>query len=614
MDPRLLRAYNEELLYLRESAREFGEEHGVVAGRLGPNFPDEPDPYVERLLEGVAFMCARVKLKLDDEFPDFTQHLLRAIQPNYVAPTPSMGVVEFEPEDTDPGLAQGAKVPRHAEVSATPPHHETPCRFRTGTSVHLWPLKIAEAEYLSTRAAVAPFAAFANIRADAGLRLVIEATGPAKLSEIPIANLPLFLAGGEDVPGELYRQLLGEAVAVVARGPKGLRSLGKPRPYGFDDESALLPDDGRSFRGYRLLTEYFACPERFLFVDLPDLDVAFHDSGERCEICILFSRSATALQGAVSPETLRPFCAPVINLFELQLDRTQIKPYHHEHLVMADRTRPLDYEVFRLLETVAYDDTGAAHELAPLYAFGSLLYDWRRAVFYVPRLRMRRISTKEQRVRRRSEYIGSETWISLVSPEAPERVDRMREVAVRALVTNRELPELLRLGGRGGELTLPEGPLRGANFVRSPTRPRPPLGLADAAWRVVAHLTPNYASFLAPGNDSAALLRDHLALYGRTDEPTMRRQVDGVLHLEGRPVTRRVPGVDGFALARGQQIRVRLDDSAFENARLYLFAAVLDRFLAEFASVNTFVETVFSTSDRGDFAAWPPRMGLRPTI
>jgi len=161
MDPRLLRAYNEELAYLREGAREFGEEHDVVAGYLGLKTPNDPDPYVERLLEGVAYLGARVQLKLQDQFPEFTQHLLHAIQPNYVAPTPSMCVLAIEPDDTDEGLAPGREAPRLTQFSGQVPDHDTPVTFRTGHNVTLYPLKIESAEYLPTRASVAVCAASA---------------------------------------------------------------------------------------------------------------------------------------------------------------------------------------------------------------------------------------------------------------------------------------------------------------------------------------------------------------------------------------------------------------------------------------------------------------------
>jgi type VI secretion system protein ImpG len=613
MDPRLLAAYSEELVYLRETAREFGEENESVAGRLGPKFPDEPDPYVERLLEGVAFLSARVQLKLEDQFPEFTQQLLSAIQPSYVAPTPSIGVVAFSPNGADPGLVAGPRVARHTELSAAAPGHETPCRFRTSQDVELWPVRIAQAEYLPTRAAAAAYAARAGVRADAALKIVFEATGEAALGDLPFDALPLYLHGPETIPGELYRQMLGDTLAVVGEG-SGATHLPPPQPYGFDADCAVLPSDGRSFRGYRLLTEYFACPERFMFVQLSGLRRAMAGCDRRCEVVLLFSRSATPLVASVNADALRLFCTPAANLFEMQLGRTPVSAHQHEYQVMPDRTRPLDYEVYRLLDVVAHDDRGQARPVAPLYAFGSLLYD-RQALFYASRLRLRRMSTKEQRLRGRNEYLGSEAWISLTCPGDPNRLGQVRELAIRALVTNRELPELLQLGGRGGALTVADAPVSDAAFVRAPSRPRPPMGLSDAAWRVIAHLTPNYTALT--GGDptqNAASLRDHLALYARSDDPAMRRQLDGVLGLTASPVTRRLSGADRHAFVRGLTLRLRLDDAAFENSRMFLFSAILDRFLSEFASVNSFVETRFESPEQGEFAHWPPRLSQRPTI
>jgi type VI secretion system VasI/ImpG family protein len=616
MDPRLLRAYNEELAYLRESAREFGEEHDVVAGYLGLKTPNDPDPYVERLLEGVAFLGARVKLKLDDQFPEFTQHLLQAIQPHYLAPTPSMCVVAFEPQEGEASLAKGVSVPRLTSLTAQTPDHETPCVFRTGQAVQLLPIKLEEVEYLPSRAAIAPYAAAADVRADAGLRLRLRATGGVSLADVNAKELPLYIAGSEHIPGELYRQIVGDCVAAVARpagAADGWTRLGKPHAYGFDDDCALLPSDGRSFRGYRLLSEYFACPERFLFASLQDIDRAFAGADEAVDIVLLFDRASPALTGAVTPANLRLFCSPAINLFEKQLGRVTVSPYEHEHLVLPDRTKPLDFEVFRLLEVTAHG-AGGAKPAAPLYAFGALLYDWQDAIFHVTRLRARRLSTKEQRLRRRTDYTGTETWIGLSAPGDPDRLADVRELAIRALVTNRELPELLRFRGKTSDFAVDGLPVTAVTAVRAPTRPRPPLGLADAAWRVIGHLTPNYATLVSSDDGDPGLLRDHLALYGRIDDPAMRRQIDGVLAVRSETVTRRISGADRMAFARGRRVAIRLDDASFDNGRMFLFSAVISHFLAEFASVNSFVETRFESPNQGDFATWPARTGLRATI
>ncbi|SFS03752.1 type VI secretion system baseplate subunit TssF [Sphingomonas jatrophae] len=618
MDPRLLRAYNEELAYLRETAREFGEEHETVAGRLGLKTPTDPDPYVERLMEGVAFLNARVQLKLQDQYPQFTEHLLQAIQPHYLAPTPSIAVVQLEPLDSDPGLAAGVAVPRQTElVAIAEDQGGAPVTFRTGHEVKLWPVKIVEAEYLSSRAAVAAYAGRANVRAEAGLRLRIASTAKVPLANLPISELPVYLDGSEAIPGELYRQIAGESLAVLA-GPPGKeaewRRLDLPRQHGFGDDEALLPAEQRSFRGYRLLSEYFACPERFLFVTLTDLAKGFAKCDEQCDIVILFGRNAPALTGAVEPANLKLFATPAINLFEMQLGRVPVTPFEHEFHIIPDRTRPLDYELFRLTEVKAFGrDNADPRPVAPLYAFGALLYDWRDALFYTTQIRTRRLSTREQRVRRRSDYVGTETWISITAPGEAERLEGINELAVRGLVTNRELPETLTFRG-DSHFQLTGFPVTRVRVVRAPTKPRPPMGLNDAAWRVLGHLTPNYATLAPIDRDDPSVLRDHLALYGRQDDPGLRRQIDAVTGVRARMVTRRVPGLDRMAVARGLRITLRLDDAGFDNGRMFLFAAVLEQFLAEFTTVNSFTECVFETPLEGNFARWPPRIGRRHNI
>ena len=112
MDPRLLQYYNLELQHLREMGAEFAQQFPKVAARLAMNGLEVADPYVERLLEGVGFLAARVQLKIDAEFPRFTQSLLEIVLPHYLAPIPSMLVAQLKPEVDDPNLGRGYPVAR----------------------------------------------------------------------------------------------------------------------------------------------------------------------------------------------------------------------------------------------------------------------------------------------------------------------------------------------------------------------------------------------------------------------------------------------------------------------------------------------------------------------
>jgi type VI secretion system protein ImpG len=638
LDPRLLSAYDDELRHLRELAREFGEEHEGAAAYLGLKTPNSPDPYVERLLEGVAFLAARVKVQLDEQFPKFTQHLLQAVQPNYVAPMPSMCVVGLQPKAGNDALAGGVTVPRHSEITADLGDGSVPIQYRTGHDVTLYPLRIASVEYLSSRTAVARHAAAAGVRAEAGLRVRFAATGAVPLKAITPGPIALYLSGSGRVPGELYRQLLGDAVAVVGQpaGASAFVPLPLPQAMGFADDENLLPHSGRSFRGYRILAEYFACPKRFLFAALSGLDRLFSASeGEECDVVFLFRRKAAVLEGAVNESNINLFATPAINLFEKQADRIRITPEEQEFLVIPDRTRPLDYEVFKVIAVTADDGKSTDIAVAPLYAFGAHHYDVRKPINYVTRIVPSRLRTREQRRLGLENYTASETWISLVAPrdedqsshdgqgssaarasaasrENERAVKDIRTLGVRALVTNRDMamPLAERDVARFGCAVQA---VEKVALLLSPTRPRPPRGLGDAGWRAIAQLVPNFSSLVDGTANDASVLRDHLALYSDAGKGALN-QVEGIVSLESKPVMRRVVASERNAFARGHRIRIVLHDHSDEDGLMYLFAAVIDRFISEFVSVNSFAETVFESSDQGSFASWPPRMGTRPTI
>src|SRR5690349_4702101 len=112
MDRRLIGYYERELQYMRDIGGEFARDFPKIAGHLGLNAFECADPYVERLLEGFAFLAARVQLKLDAEFPRFTENLLEMVFPHYLAPTPSMAVVELRPSQKHGALAEGFVIPR----------------------------------------------------------------------------------------------------------------------------------------------------------------------------------------------------------------------------------------------------------------------------------------------------------------------------------------------------------------------------------------------------------------------------------------------------------------------------------------------------------------------
>src|SRR5262249_18676828 len=73
--------YQDELAYLRELGREFAQAYPQLAPMLADR---GGDPDVERLLEGTAFLTARVREKLDDELPEAIHAIAELIFPQLV--------------------------------------------------------------------------------------------------------------------------------------------------------------------------------------------------------------------------------------------------------------------------------------------------------------------------------------------------------------------------------------------------------------------------------------------------------------------------------------------------------------------------------------------------
>src|SRR3984893_10973854 len=332
MDPRLLHYYNQELRYLRELGGEFAEEFPKVAARLGMSGIEVADPYVERLLEGVGFLAARVQLKLDAELPRFTQSLIEIVYPHYLAPTPSMLVAQLKPELSDSNLASGVTVPRGTSLQGLLGKDDlTACEFRTAQDVTLWPLELVAASYFSYAPDLPLNSVALGPRVKGGVRLRLRTTAGLKFSDLTLDRLCVFLGGREDVANSLYELTFGAGLGALVlppqRPPEWLEVLAASAigRVGFADAEALLPFTHRSFQGYRLLREYLAFPQRFRFFELTGLQRALRRATtDEIDVVLLFGRGDPALESLVDAGNFALFSTPAINLFPKRLDRIPI--------------------------------------------------------------------------------------------------------------------------------------------------------------------------------------------------------------------------------------------------------------------------------------------------
>lgn len=625
MDRRLLDIYNRELAHIRTMGGEFAKEFPKVAGRLGGLDEFQPcrDPFVERLLEGFAFLAARVQLKFDSEFPRFTQSMLETIYPHYLAPTPSMAIVQFKPELTETGLAEGFVVPRNSALySFLGKTDQTRCEYRTAHDVTLWPIEVKQAKYYTRELESLQIPNMPDIKA--GIRIRLRSTAGLSFSELNLDSLVFHLMGVGDVPMRLYEQFFSDAAAVVIQGTSKPVKWQKVvdasciKRVGFGEKEKLLPYDARSFQGYRLLHEYFAFPKRFMFVELADLADSIQNCDENeIDIIILLKKLDVELENVISADNFALFCSPAINLFDKRADRIHVSDKFFEFHVVPDRTRPQDFEVYNISRVTGYGSK--AEQLREFLPFYLARDDDNNddGAYYVINRQPRPLSQREKlRGRRSRNYSGNEVYVSLVDAASAPYSSDLKQLGVETLCTNRDLSLHMPIGQGSSDFTMDiSAPYVSIRCLGAPTSPKSSYAEGPIAWRVINHLSLNYLSLTdTNGGGGVAAFRDILRLYSDTSVPQTRRQVDGVKSISSKPITRRITSAGTIAFARGLEITVTFEETAFEGSGVFLLGAVLEQFFAKYVSINSFTETVIKTLKRGEVIRWPMRTGLRQIL
>jgi type VI secretion system protein ImpG len=600
MTDELLPFYNRELSYIRRLAGEFAEAHPKIAGRLrlGPDASE--DPHVERLVEAFAYLSARIRHKLEDDFPEISNALLGVLYPHYQLPIPSMAIVQFELDAGQNELTAGLPIAPDTLLESEPIQGE-PCRFRTAYPVTLWPIEVVTAGLFKPPlpAPVTPNSG----KAAAVLRLALRCRAPEMtFAALALDSIRFYLKGQAQHVFPLYELIFNNVSEIaLAQAPADTAPVlvGKDclQPVGFERDEGLLPYPAQSFLGYRLLTEYFAFVEKYLFFDVTGLRQYLRGwQGNQLEIYLYLNRTSGDLEQNLSADNFRLGCTPVVNLYKQRAEPIQLTYTEAEYRVVPDARRPLAHEVYSVDRVMGLGPEGEAVEYLPFFSVRHAA-DTDRPRFW-------------QAARRSAGHgpgdPGTEVFLSLVDLELQPAAPADWTLDVETTCLNRDLPHRLPFGGDQPRLQMLEG---GAlvSAIRCLTPPTPTLRPAlrqGALWRLISHLSLNHLSLVESGGAEA--LREVLKLYDFTDSDETRSMIAGVQRVVSRRVVRQVGG----AVCRGVEVTVHFDDQRFAGSSLFLFASVLERFLALYCSINSFTKlTATVERQKGELRRWPPRMG-----
>lgn len=619
MDPRLFSYFEAELQYLHEVGAEFAQAHPLIAAELELKGGRPADPYVERLLEGAAFLAARVQLKIDARVPDFTEQLLSLVLPTAVAPIPACGIVEFQPARAEPALREGVRIPRGTALR-TPLEKggRSSCEFRTAHDVTLWPISVTSVRHLGGTGTLAANGLSVGSGVRGAIMIRLETSGGIQFSSLPMEALDLYLAGRPNIGPRLYSLVTAHCVGgAVLQQPGGGR-IGV-EPIGLSDDEAILPIPPASFRAYRALQEYFVLPERVSFIRLTNLRQALAAANsDSVEIALLLGDTDRSLEGALAPDHVRLGCTPVVNLFPKTIDRIAIDGRNTEYHLVPDRSHPLDFEIHSVTQVSSFSAGGSDPQtVVPFYFYRHADRDRRTSAYYTLKRQTRISPAPNDPKPQRSGYVGTETFVSLVDSEGDFISGEPRQLQIEAFCTNRDLP-LLTSFGRGRTDFVRDGipAVESVRCIAGPSLPRPAPAFGSTTWYLVGLLAANHLGLSGNGSTmDAQSLRTVLGLFANTSDSATRRRIEGIRDLSCKPSIRRIPNAGPICYARGLAIGLHVEADAFEGEAIPM-GAVIDEFLARSTTINSFVElSLFDLRNPKDpIKRWKPRSGNRQVL
>ncbi len=594
--------FRQELNSLREDAEVFARANPEVARALTLHKGKAHDPHVEMLMQSFAWLTGRLHYEMEEDRAALPNALLDTLYPHLSAPLPCMAVAEIEVKPDGANFAKGAAIARgrlfraEAEDDAG---NRMACRFRSTQDTPLWPIRVESARLIG-----AGDSCLVGERPNvfSVLSVTLRAFGGETLRGLAPGRLRFYLDEEDRQAWGIHDQLAVNLVGLaLCDGDRATQELGPEHLtwLGYADDEAALPDNPDSHPGYRLLQEYFAFPEKFLFFEVDGLD--FSGAGDTCEL--LFLLDAPPRKGVdLKPELLRLNCVPLINLYPARLDPITLDHSRYEYRLSGDIRHHRHTEVHSVEELVASRPGEAARPLAPWFALedGRALED--RDYFYITR----------REASRAGDVAGSELFVSFLDTGANPTLLADEVIGGRALCGNRRLPEQLRLG----DLLRLEGPgpVERISLASKPTPHHTPALVGARPWALAGQLSLNHLS-MAEGETALAAFKDLLRQHVGPAAGIGMKQIDGLYQIACRPTVRHL-GRDAWrGFVPALHVSLYLDRSHFERASAVLFASVLRHFLALYASVNTVVEVSLETRDsKGVLKQWQALAGAQPIL
>jgi type VI secretion system protein ImpG len=628
MREKFLDVYNRELGYLRNLGVEFGRKYPKVASRLALEKDRCDDPHVERIIEAFAFLAARIHLRIEDEFPEISAALLDTLYPHFLRPVPSMSIVQFL-LDREQSSTTPAAIPR-GQALVSRPGNGVRYEFRTCYDTTVWPFSVTQACW---RTASGLPASPGNRNVVGAVQIRLSAFRDASFRELDLSSLRFHLSGDAGLTYPLYELLLSRCSGILLRDPRSrAENSYLPLPAasiqaaGFGEDEGMLPYPRRTFTGYQLLQDYFAFPEKFLFVDIGGLqELRAAGCDREAELILLIGAFDRAdwrqiIEKKLSPDTLRLGCSPVVNLFSYTPGPVRLDGTRYEARIPV----PPEIEIFSVDEVLAQSPDAPAPRALPRFfsshpgksAAGQAYWN----VVRRPRIPDTNDESRPETVWDVDEEGPSDLYLSIVDGRGAAIDPQADSLTARLTCTNGSDPSRLPIGlsaeriGGNGEERLSDFQIEGGPKIdaviglHKPTRGFPAPSARRSLWHLISQLSLNHLSLVDEGHQG---LQWVLRVHNFANSTFGDESIDAITRLRTQPYFARVSSPHGSAFVRGKRVDIELDEQRFAGSGAFLFASVLDRVLGLFTSMNSFSQLVMRLPQRGPnpVHVWPPRAG-----
>ena len=638
--------------------KEFAAQYPKIASRLALDTTDIPDPYVERLLEGVSFLTARTQLKLDAEYPRFVQRILEVVYPDFINQKPAAAIVNLEPTNQYNAdvinLLERGKILRSLPID----EFKVSCPFSVTKTTEILPLRIEKAKYTDSIGylpnTLPALKQSSGKKVQSALRLDFSLSVPGACSEMLPDELSIFLGTELSKSSSLLFLLASECLGVVCHSYENPKQWFYPLPTtpehrGFREDEALSFNLDKSVSAFRIMQEYSRLPEKFLFISqknikqavqqaekkghLPKepehLEEIVNDKGVNKKIItyrkryfslsFLFSNKISELTELIGVDDFSVNAVPVINLFRKKSSRFPVNIQDQEHHAVIDRTQPLNYEVYSIEQVKGFDTNNLQTIVfSPMYKapdIGLFPEAQTQHAYFSARRADRVPSENSAKNGFRSSYLGSEVFLSLANNQNYAFNSNVQHLSVDAWCTSRDLPLIMPRDGESDFLIEGFLPVKSIKLISKLTRPQEAVSEDRTLWSFLNQLSLNYLSLLNTDKEDAPVaLKELLTVFVSSESDLLKKQIESIIRVETSIINKVVRHYGVAAPIRGINIIVTLDEAQLGGVHPFLFGSVLNHYFRRLVSINSFVQLRIDTLQQGHIATWPSEIGERMII